>query len=352
MKYFFFFFLAISNKTAIHNIIKDTVENIPESKNKLLLLGKPYKYSGSFGSGLPRLMRWALKAPRLFILARRFLVPLLPNDNRPIFLFDPLYLLFYRNLTQSKIMVLDLTPITRPEWHGTNVAKLYNEAFRQIKNLNLECHSISESTREDLRTVLKINEDKNLLLYIYANKKFQPHEEPVFSKQILFVGSFEPRKNLTGLIQGFQKSNLGKDGYSLHIVGAATTHYENVKADFLNDKSIVFHGYLSDAELHAVYQNTQVFAYPSHWEGFGVPLLEAMNMKIASFASITSACPEVGGPAMKYVDPKDTSEIAEALSSLCKMTKDEYLKYTETSWQHAQKFSFEKYIQTLEKALQ
>lgn len=352
MKYFLDITPAIVNKTAIHNIIKDTVENIPESKNQLLLLGKSYSYSGSFESGLPRLMRWALRAPRLFILIRRLLMPFLPADNRPIFLFDPLYLLFYKPLTQSKIMVLDLTPVTRPEWHGSNVAKLYKEAFREIKKSNLECHSISESTREDLRTILKIKEENNRLLYIYAHKKFQAHEKPVFSKQILFVGSFEPRKNLTGLIDGFQKSNLGQDGYLLNIVGAATTHYENVKASFLNDKSIVFHGYLSDIDLYGVYQNTQVFAYPSHWEGFGVPLLEAMNMKIACFASKTSACPEVGGPNMKYVDPTNTSEIAETLKSICQMTNDEYIKYTETTWQHGQKFSFEKYIQTLRNALQ
>lgn len=352
MKYFIDITPAIVNKTAIHNIIKDSVESLPESKNKLLLLGKPYKFTGQFGSGLPRLMRWALKLPRVFIIARQIISPFLGNDHRPIFFFDPLYILFYRNLTQAKVMVLDMTPVTYPDWHGKNIARLYQEAFRLIKKLNLECQSISESTRDDLRRLLKIDDRKNKLLYIYAHEKFKAHPEPVFSKQILFVGSFEPRKNLTGLIRAFQKSKLPRDGFSLNIVGAATSHFESVKANFIHDKSVVFHGYLSDEELHEIYKKTQIFAYPSHWEGFGVPLLEAINMQIASFATKTSACPEIGGPDMIYVDSHSENEIIQALEKLSSMNGPEYASYTKKIVEYARKFSFQNYIQTLKKVLE
>lgn len=352
MKFYLDITPAIVNKTAIHNIIKDTIDHTPDSASRLLNIGKSYSYSGNFGTGLPRLMRWALKAPTLFTFLRRLIVFFLPKDPRPVFFFDPLYLLFYRDLVNAKIMVLDLTPLTFPEWHDPKVGKLYKAAFQLVKKRNFDCYSISESTRLDLKNIVSVSEEKNHLLYIYANEKFFPHQEPVLSKQILFVGSFEPRKNLTGLIRAFVKSQLSEQGFTLNIVGAATAHFESVKSEITNQKGIVFHGYVSQSELHTLYKNAHVFAYPSFWEGFGVPLLEAMNMKIACFASKTGACPEVGGPAMIYVDPRNEAEIVQALKRLCFMNKSEYIDYADKNWSYAKKFSFEKYIQTLQKALQ
>ncbi|OYZ20730.1 MAG: hypothetical protein B7Y39_10185 [Bdellovibrio sp. 28-41-41] len=352
MKFYLEITPAIINKTAIHNIIKDTIHHLPQTADGLLFMGKSYKYTGMFKTGMPRLLKIAIKFPRLFILARRLLLPFLFNEVRPIFFFDPLYILFYPKLLLTKVMVLDLTPLTHPHWHHPSVALLYKEAFQYLKKSNIVCYSISESTRLELKRHLQIEGSHSQLIYIYANKNFMTHATPVFSKQVLFVGSFEPRKNLTGLINGFLKSTLPKQGYVLNIVGAKTAHYETLKSKISDEKSLMFHGYLSEASLIEIYKNAQIFAYPSHWEGFGVPLLEAINMKIACFASNKGACQEIGGPEMKYVNPESEFEIAQALELISELTVEEYKEYTNKISLYACKFTFEKYIQDIEAALQ
>lgn len=351
MKFFLEITPAIVNKTAIHNIIKDSIDAIPECTTHLLTMGKTYRYSGEFGHGMPKLLRLAIKFPRLFILARKLFLPFLGTDTRPIFFFDPLYLLFYKRLQTSKVLILDLTPLTHPYWHNASVSLLYQQAFLEVGQSNIQCHSISKSTQSELKRIIGVPDSHNHLLYIYAHNKYKMRQTPTLSKQVLFVGSFEPRKNLIGLINGFLKSKLPSQGYRLNIVGAKTAHYESVNENIASEKSIQLHGYLSDSELMDVYQNTQIFAYPSHWEGFGVPLLESIQMNIASFASKTGASPEVGGPDMNYVDPTNELEIAQTLEYLSNLTTEQYLSYTQKIRNHAQMFSFEKYIQTLRNEL-
>lgn len=351
MKYYADITPALINKTAIYNIIKDTLYGIPELRFKRLVIGKAYLGDNNFNAPAPKLFILALRFPRLFIFFRKILILLLPKETRSILFFDPLYILFYRKLTDAKVMVLDLTPISFPEWHNKKVAYLYKAAFKLLNNKGIVCLSISQSTKNELDSIYKIPSDRSKVVYLYSHNKYTPLNAPANTKNILFVGSFEPRKNLLGLLKGFHKSGLAEQGYTLHIVGAKTKHFEENKVSIEELKNVVIHGYLSDEELLNIYKNSRIFAYPTFWEGFGVPLLEAINLKIASFASNQSACPEIGGPDMKYVNPYHTEEISNILIEFSKLSDTEYSHYTEKIYIHASQFNIQNYIQNIKSVL-
>lgn len=137
---------------------------------------------------------------------------------------------------------------------------------------------------------------------------------------ILTVGSLQPRKNMARLIAAYDLARR-EAGLTarLVIVGRALHRGTAVAAEarrspFADD--IVFTDYISDAALAALYTRCAVFVYPSLWEGFGLPVLEAMHLGAPVIASRSSALPEVAGQAARLVDPLSTAELAQALAAV------------------------------------
>ena len=130
-------------------------------------------------------------------------------------------------------------------------------------------------------------------------------ESPLKGKFFLFVGSLEYRKNVSGLIKAFAISNLNKDGVSLRIVGMDGNGAESIKALAEMTPGVHLQGFVSEEKLANQYSTCEAFAYPSFWEGFGMPLLEAMAKGCVCISTCSGASPEVGGNAVLYVDPCD-----------------------------------------------
>ncbi|MCX5793005.1 MAG: glycosyltransferase family 1 protein [Elusimicrobia bacterium] len=144
---------------------------------------------------------------------------------------------------------------------------------------------------------------------------------------ILFVGSMEPRKNILNLLKAYAGlgAALRKD---LKLVLAGFKGWENREIMDLIGKvkeDVLYLGYLQDAELGALYNLAVLFAYPSRYEGFGLPPLEAMACGCPVVVSRAASLPEVCGGAAVYVDPLDTESIAEGLR---KVAQDEPLRKT------------------------
>ena len=139
---------------------------------------------------------------------------------------------------------------------------------------------------------------------------------------ILFVGTIEPRKNIQGLIKAFNylKKNLVGDGrgrpLQLYIIGMKGWMYEDIFKEyedsaFKND--IIFKGYVSDKELAQLYKNASVFVYPSFYEGFGFPIIEAFSHGAPVVTSKTSSCGEIAGDSALLINPDNYQEIGEAV---------------------------------------
>lgn len=135
---------------------------------------------------------------------------------------------------------------------------------------------------------------------------------------VLFVGTLEPRKNLVRLVRAYRR--VAADGFphTLVLAGPLGWHHESLMRELAlqGPGEIVMTGWLSDEELDAVYRAADALVYPSLYEGFGLPVVEAMARGVPTIASTTSAVPEVAGDAALGVDPRSVREIAQAIESV------------------------------------
>ena len=149
---------------------------------------------------------------------------------------------------------------------------------------------------------------------------------------ILFVGTIEPRKNVQGLIKAFNllKKEIVEDRHAcplrLYIVGMKGWMYEDIFKEYENSEfknDIIFKGYVNDKKLAELYKNALVFVYPSFYEGFGFPILEAFGYGVPVVTSKTSSCGEIAGDSALLINPESYKEIGEAIS---KIINDEALR--------------------------
>jgi glycosyltransferase involved in cell wall biosynthesis len=134
---------------------------------------------------------------------------------------------------------------------------------------------------------------------------------------VLSVGTLEPRKNLVRLVRAYRQ--VAPDvPHALVLAGAPGWRAEALEAELARSGpgTIVRTGTVSSEDLDVLYRGADVFAYPSLYEGFGLPVVEAMGRGVPTLASNTSSLPEVAGDAALLVDPTDVSEIAEGLARL------------------------------------
>jgi glycosyltransferase involved in cell wall biosynthesis len=210
--------------------------------------------------------------------------------------------------------------------------------------------TISESSKNDIIKAYKVPAQKVKVVYpgikkIEAGKTLNMEELNskfgINGKYILFVGTLQPRKNIVRLIQAFSK--LETD-VNLVIVGKKGWQYEDIlKApEKYNVKERVnFVHNASDEDLPPLYKNAEFFVLPSLYEGFGLPVLEAMSYGTPVITSSVSSLPEAGGDAALYVDPESVEDIS---SKMKKLLNDEGLRKDLIKKGHEQvkKFSWEK----------
>ena len=250
-----------------------------------------------------------------------------------------------------------MTPFTNPAWHKPNTSRFYEQAFRNI--LASRCHTIhvSRNTLLTMRAALGSEGPKANVLYNYVRRLRDkpdtvcPHSFDL-SKYLLFVGNLEERKNIAGLICAFDMSRLVRSGYKLVIAGGDSHGAPTIHELAGRTPGVAVLGYVSDSDLHHLYENATAFVYPSYLEGFGVPLLEAMAYGLPCIASMTGACPEVGGSEVIYVDPCDVSAISQAIRALVEQPP-EVRKQTGSRLRDraSQLFTFERYESELKKIL-
>jgi len=216
--------------------------------------------------------------------------------------------------------------------------------------------TISESTKRDIIRVLGIDEKKITVIPLAYDKKFETKisKEKIdqvkakygLSKEyLLHIGTLEPRKNLDFLIDVFadvieedQNSNLG-----LVITGKKGWYYEGLfkKVKSLSlEKRVIFTGYIDEKDKAAIYQGAKIFTFPSVYEGFGLPPLEAMASGIPVISSDTSSMPEVIGEAGILLSPHDRSGWVKAIREL-KTNENLYKKLVEKNKEQVKKFDWD-----------
>jgi glycosyltransferase involved in cell wall biosynthesis len=159
---------------------------------------------------------------------------------------------------------------------------------------------------------------------------------------ILFVGTIQPRKNIAKLIEAFAK--LKTENLELIIVGKKGWLWEEILAapeKFKVADRVKFLDFVGDENLPSLYKNALCFVLPSLYEGFGLPVLEAMKLGCPVVISNVSSLPEVGGDAALYFDPQSVSDMAEKLNVVIN-DKGLRIKMIEKGYNQVKQFSWEK----------
>jgi glycosyltransferase involved in cell wall biosynthesis len=185
----------------------------------------------------------------------------------------------------------------------------------------------SESTRRDLIELLRVPEDRVFVIYAGVEERFRPEpgcddlarreRHGLERPYILGVGTLQPRKNFGGLIRAFHRLVEERDvPHDLVIAGGKGWLYDDLFATIaalrLEGRVHVL-GFVDDDDLPALYRGADVFAFPSLYEGFGIPVLEAMGCGTPVVTSNVSSLPEVAGGAALQVPPDDLDGLADAL---------------------------------------
>jgi len=308
-----------NNYALYYNCGRDLSGRLPKLSSKQVTTVATRYPNKLFNYFLQKIVRW----PKLDQVLKL-------NAKTDVFLAPHINFLSLSSAPKKVLTIHDLSFLRYSEffswrknfWHRLiNVPKLVKQ-FDAIV-------AVSEHTKMDIVELLGFSAEKIKVIYAGLNPELRPvldikeldlvrQKYNLPNKFILYLGNIEPRKNISGLITAFNllKNKTGDRDLKLVVAGATGWKIkETFGAWQLSPYSddIVFLGYVDKPDKAAIYSLARVFAYPSFYEGFGFPPLEAMACGTPVVASCASSLPEVLGSAALLVDPDNAAEIATAL---------------------------------------
>jgi len=240
---------------------------------------------------------------------------------------SPYYLMPYWPGAPTVLTIHDLIPILLPDTVSLRARLFFRLTHRLALRSADRIIAVSEATRSDLINVLGVEEARITVIPHSVESRFHPQPQTEIERVrtthdlpaqfVLYLGINKPHKNLVGLIQAY--AMLPENAPLLVIAGAWDTRYPEARELAtrlaLTDR-VRFLGPVNDADLPGLYSAATVFVFPSRYEGFGFPVLEAMACGTPVACSNVSSLPEVGGDAVSYFDPLLPSTIAAQLIRL------------------------------------
>ena len=298
------------------------------------------------------------------LLWQNTVLPRVISRERAGLLHSPLFTLPYICGCPGIITVFDLTPLLFPELHRAKVRLSFLPLGYSVRKAE-KIIAISEQTKKDLVSCLGADEDKISVIYPAAAAHFKPAgpEEKKRVKNIyaggrdyiLHVGTLEPRKNIEFLIDVFREMlSSGEDnGVNLLLVGSRGWKYGGIFdriSEYGMEGRVFWKGYAESGDLPALYSGAEVFVYPTLYEGFGLPLVEALACGAPAAASAVSSIPEVLGDAGLLIKGWNVREWASSIGLLLKdrSTRSEFsmsglLRSRKFSWEECARETLELY---------
>jgi len=286
------------------------------------------------------------------------------SKNRPDVFFSPSHYGPRFSPVPTAISIMDISYVYFPQLFNKNDLYQLNNWTKYSAKKASKIFTISNASRNDIIKEYKIKPEKVIVTYLGIkeiqsaklkvkssdmedlNKKFG-----IKGKYILFVGTLQPRKNISKLIEAFSKLVLSSKykvesikNLELVIVGKKGWMYEEILAapeKFGVKDKVIFLDFVDDNDLPSLYKNALCFVLPSLYEGFGLPVLEAMKFGCPVLASNVSSLPEAGGDAAIYFDPENVEDITKNLESIIQNSelREEMIK---KGYEQIKKFSWEK----------
>ncbi len=256
-------------------------------------------------------------------LWEQFKLPRLAKRHNIDILHSPANIapLFYRG--KSIVHIHDLCFVVNPQWYSFSFRTLYNLMIPRLAHRATKVITNSNSAKNDLLQYFDLPAEKVSLVYWAVDETFSLPATPLAEKiadipgdYILYVGSLEPRKNINILIEAFEelRSEHPELSTKLILIGGESPLFATVRLKAKKfGEDVVFKGFVRDDELRQYYRHASLVAYPSLYEGFGLPPLEAMASGAPVVTSYTSSIPEVVGHAAIMVNPRDCRQLVDAM---------------------------------------
>jgi len=265
------------------------------------------------------------------------------------------------------MVVHDLVWKIFPQYLNNFRKKIYAQLTYSAIGKTQKIIAVSNHTKNDLIKYLNIDSKKISVIYNGCGNEFSkiPDKKEVEKikkkyflpdNYILYVGGYDPRKNVEVLIKAFsiaRQNPLFPEKVKLVLTGKDLSQknplYSDIKALSRKHKIsslVCFPGFISQQDLPAVYRGANIFIFPSLYEGFGLPVLEAMSAAVPVICSNSSSLPEVGGEAVLYFNPHSSKYLARLI---LEVLRDEKLreKLISKAINRAKNFSWEKFCYAL-----
>lgn len=230
---------------------------------------------------------------------------------------------------KTVVTIHDIIFMRHPEWYNWPDTKIYAWKFRKTCAEADRIIAISECTKRDIMLFGCVNPEKIDVIYQSCGSRYKMHESEkkmqevhtgymLPERYIVNVGTIEERKNVLLAVKAMR---MLPDDISLVIVGKATAYTEKVKA-YIRDNALesrvkILHN-VPNEDLPAIYQMAEACVYPSRYEGFGVPIIEAIQSGLPVVACTGSCLEEAGGNGTIYVGPDDVYAMADAIKQVLK----------------------------------
>lgn len=248
--------------------------------------------------------------------------------------------------TIKKIVTIhDLIFVRYPQYYSFFDRKIHFWKFKKAADSADKIIAISEQTKRDIIQFLNIPESKIEVIYQGCHKAFKEQQSEDFIQQtkekfdlperfVLNVGTIEERKNLLNVVKALKDTDI-----PLVVVGKKTKYFRKVERFVRENKmKVYFLEGVSMDELAVIYKLADIFIYPSLFEGFGIPVIEALFSETAVITSNTSCLPEAGGPDSVYIDPNNFLDIQAKIKFLWQ-NESERKRRAEKGFEFVQKFN-------------
>jgi glycosyltransferase involved in cell wall biosynthesis len=310
--------------------LKIITRNHPEHQF-IFIFDRPYSPEFIFAGNITPVVCFPpARHPVLWYLFFEWSIPRVIRKYKADIFLSPDGWLSLRSQVKSLPVIHDLNFFHLPEFIPWPVRMYYHYFFPRFVKKASRIATVSEFSRKDI--VSQFNYDMNKIDIVYngTNENFKPisEEEQVQNRDefsagcpyFLFIGLIHPRKNLTSLIKAFDgfKQSVNSN-VKLLVVGSRkwwTPDMQQALESSYFKEDIIFTGRVKDTDLTKITASALALVYASHFEGFGIPILEAMYCDIPVITSAVSSLPEVGGDAVLYVNPTSVDSIRQAMLAM------------------------------------
>jgi glycosyltransferase involved in cell wall biosynthesis len=363
------------HRTGVGQYTKSLLEHLIEQDTRnhytiwgFLFMGRKFK-SKPFPEG-PRLdyhlIRW-MPGKVFNAIVRKLTAPpvdLMLRRKPDLFLF-PNFVRYPLALgSKSIVIVYDMSYLL----HGEYTAKRNRDYLTHYVPISIKKSqhvvTISENAKREIMEHYRVPAEKITIVnpaldHDFFYRRGEPEVNKMRQKYsitkpyILYTGTLEPRKNILGILESYvQLPEDLRNSYSLVLAGGKGWLDDEIKnrLDELKDYDIITTGYVPDEDLPAIYSGASVFVYPSHYEGFGMPPLEAMACGVPVISANNSSLPEAVGDAGILIDADDTKGLAKNVE---RVLRDSALakEMSEKGLKRAKKFTWESSAATMLKVI-